>query len=188
MSIGCGYARTLGKSGYQEASTTDLLGEDNNVVRSMRKTSNFWSWPATNSDMRLHIVVFAFALFVAACAASPLALNNPPHVNTFKACASPTITFKNGEKVHNALPPLTFCNTCRRYRDQELTKLFLLPICPQSTSGATSAASTTFLKRATSTSLSAPTPNIHTAFPHYIYGANQVLRQLLGRWHCLCPL
>ena len=64
-------------------------------------------WGATwtgilNNDM--HPAVAVFALFVAACAASPLALSSPPHVNTFKACASPTITFKNGEKVPTPRP------------------------------------------------------------------------------------
>ena len=50
-----------------------------------------------NRNMR--VIIGLLALLVAACAASPLALNNPPHVNSFKACASSTITFKNGEKV-----------------------------------------------------------------------------------------
>ena len=55
--------------------------------------------------MHLSIAIAAFALLLAAAAsASPLALSNPPHVNSFKACASSTVTFKNGEKVPNPRP------------------------------------------------------------------------------------
>jgi cathepsin X len=59
------------------------------------------------TEMRgnMHLSFAVFALFLAAAAsASPLALSNPPHVNSFKACASSTVTFKNGEKVPNPRP------------------------------------------------------------------------------------
>jgi cathepsin X len=52
----------------------------------------------------MHLSVAVFALLVAAAAASPLALHNPPHVNSFKACAASTITFKNGQKIPNPRP------------------------------------------------------------------------------------
>ena len=52
----------------------------------------------------MHLSIAVFALLLAAAAATPLALHSPPHVNSFKACASSSITFKNGQKVPHPRP------------------------------------------------------------------------------------